>query len=442
MNQSPQPQQPYRLSTVFAVFFGVFLGLSLLKFGNPCILEKLIDRPASIFEWLLNAWPVVTGYWLLGGFAILGLLLFPQGGRPPRGLLVLPLIWLAWQFVSATHSVDAGLTGASLRHFAACITCFFIGCFVLPQAKPELFLAGLLAGLVAVIIVGWEQHFGGLAGSRKYFFAYIYPQMKTVPPELLKKMSSDRIFSTLFYPNTLAGVLLLLLPPSLATIGLQRERLTAGARFLLVGLLGLGALGCLYWSGSKAGWLLMLVLGLAALLRMRSTQRTKLILVGAILVVGLAGFALRFAGYFQKGATSAAARGDYWRAAAQTALANPVFGTGPGTFAIPYKKIKKPGSEMARLVHNDYLQQASDSGLVGAAAYLAFIAGTLWAGWRKLARRNDWLMFSVWLGLLGWSLQSLVEFGLYIPAVAWPAFALMGWLLATGNEFDKKPANP
>jgi putative inorganic carbon (HCO3(-)) transporter len=255
-------------------------------------------------------------------------------------------------------------------------------------------------------------------------------------------MSSDRIFSTLFYPNTLAGVLLLLLPASLATIGLQRERLTAGARALLAGLLGLGALGCLYWSKSKGGWLLMLILGLVALLRMRFAQRTKTILVGAILVVGLAGFALRFAGYFQKGATSAVARGDYWRAAAQTALANPVFGTGPGTFAIPYKQIKKPESEMTRMVHNDYLQQASDSGLVGGAAYLVFIAGTLWAGWRKLAPRDNWLMFSVWLGLLGWSLQSLMEFGLYIPAVAWPAFTLMGWLLAAGNEFDKKPVNP
>jgi len=442
MNQSPQPHSTDSLATLFAVLFGAFLDLSLLKFGNPCILDKLVDRPANIFEWLLNSWPVVAGYWLLGGFAILGLLLVPRGGRPPLVLLVPPLVWLAWQFVSAIHSVDAGLTGASLKHFAACVTCFFIGGFVLPRARPELFLGGLLAGLLVVIIVGWEQHFGGLAGSRKYFFAYIYPQMKTVPPELLKKMSSDRIFSTLFYPNTLAGVLLLLLPASLATIGLQRERLTAGARALLAGLLGLGALGCLYWSKSKGGWLLMLILGLVALLRMRFAQRTKTILVGAILVVGLAGFALRFAGYFQKGATSAVARGDYWRAAAQTALANPVFGTGPGTFAIPYKQIKKPESEMTRMVHNDYLQQASDSGLVGGAAYLVFIAGTLWAGWRKLAPRDNWLMFSVWLGLLGWSLQSLMEFGLYIPAVAWPAFTLMGWLLAAGNEFDKKPVNP
>jgi O-antigen ligase len=186
---------------------------------------------------------------------------------------------------------------------------------------------------------------------------------------------------------------------------------------------------------------LMLVLGLAALLRAPFARRMKILLVGVILAMGLTGFALRFAGYFQKGATSAVARSDYWRAAAQTARTHPLYGTGPGTFAIPYRELKKPESEMARLVHNDYLEQASDSGLVGAAAYLAFIARSLWAGWRRLAPQDDWLRFSVWLGLLGWGLQSFVEFGLYIPALAWPAFALTGWLLAAGNGFDKTAAN-
>ena len=32
---------------------------------------------------------------------------------------------------------------------------------------------------------------------------------------------------------------------------------------------------------------------------------------------------------------------------------------------------------MARLVHNDYLEQASDSGLVGLLTYALFIAGAL-----------------------------------------------------------------
>ena len=42
---------------------------------------------------------------------------------------------------------------------------------------------------------------------------------------------------------------------------------------------------------------------------------------------------------------------------------------------------------------------------------------------------EDWLTFAVWLGVLGWALQGFAEFGLYIPALAWTAFALLGWLL-------------
>jgi O-antigen ligase len=178
----------------------------------------------------------------------------------------------------------------------------------------------------------------------------------------------------------------------------------------------------------------MLVLGLVALLRLPFSQRLRLVLVTGILVAGLAGFFWRYSGFFQKGATSVGARFDYWRAAVQTAKEHPLFGTGPGTFAIAYQKIKRPESEMARLAHNDYLEQASDSGLIGLLTYAIFIASALaWsfpAGAR--ARRpesEDWLAFAVWLGVLGWSLQSLVEFGLYIPALAWPAFTLLGWLL-------------
>jgi len=137
------------------------------------------------------------------------------------------------------------------------------------------------------------------------------------------------------------------------------------------------------------------------------------------------------------------ARFDYWRAAVQTSRSHPLLGTGPGTFFIPYTAIKRPESEPARLVHNDYLEQASDSGLVGLLAYSALIVGGLVWTFKGTchaettsagAGRKDWLRFSVWLGLLGWALQSLLEFGLYIPALAWPAFALLGWLVGNPND--------
>ena len=251
--------------------------------------------------------------------------------------------------------------------------CFYLGYFSLSRVqRVGPFWAGLMCGLLVVLAVGWEQQFGGLKETRRYFFLYIYPQLKEVSPEYLKKMSSDRIFSTLFYPNTLAGGLLLLLPATLAALWQTRQLMTAAARWFLIGLVGIAGLACLYWSGSKGGWLLMLMLGLVALLRLPFNQRLKIVLVTGVLLAGLAGFFWRYAAFFQKGATSVSARFDYWRAAVQTAKDKPLFGTGPGTFAIAYQKIKRPESEMARLVHNDYLEQASDSGLVGLSGVRAF----------------------------------------------------------------------
>ena len=167
--------------------------------------------------------------------------------------------------------------------------------------------------------------------------------MKEVPPEYLKKISSNRIFSTLFYPNALAGALLLLLPATLAALWQLRGLLTPAARWFLMGVVGMAGLACLYWSGSKGGWLLMLLLGLVALLRVPFSRRLKVVLVTGVLLAGLAGFFWRHAAFFQKGATSVSARFDYWRAAVQTAKDKPLFGTGPGTFAIAYQKIKTAG---------------------------------------------------------------------------------------------------
>jgi O-antigen ligase len=81
---------------------------------------------------------------------------------------------------------------------------------------------------------------------------------------------------------------------------------------------------------------------------------------------------------------------------------------------------------MARLAHNDYLQQASDSGWVGFLAYLVWIGGIITLMFRSGA---DPVAQAGFLGLAGWFSQGLVEFSLYIPALAWTAFTLAGLLV-------------
>jgi len=150
------------------------------------------------------------------------------------------------------------------------------------------------------------------------------------------------------------------------------------------------------------------------------------------------GFFITYSNYFERGATSVGARFDYWRAAVQDFSRNPVFGSGPGTFSIAYKKLKSPQSEMALLAHNDYLEQASDSGFIGFFSYLSFISSHLWYLYRKRSGKSDLLLFAVSLGVLGWAIQGLTEFGLYIPALAWTAFMLLGALVAGHGNSNRQ----
>jgi O-antigen ligase len=171
-----------------------------------------------------------------------------------------------------------------------------------------------------------------------------------------------------------------------------------------------------------------LVQVLVCLLRLPIAKPWKHALACVCLLGGLVGFAVKFSAYFARGAPSAEARRQYWRAAVTVARLRPLAGTGPGTFAANYRLLKPPEAEMALLTHNDYLQQACDSGLPGAAIYTLFVVASLTHLWRK--HRDDAPRFAVWLGLLGWSMQGLTEFGLYIPALSWTAFLWFGWLTA------------
>jgi O-antigen ligase len=174
-----------------------------------------------------------------------------------------------------------------------------------------------------------------------------------------------------------------------------------------------------------------LAMGLFALGHSALPLKWKRVLIYGVLIAGVAGFALKYAAFFEKEHNSVGARFGYWRAALIIIDHYPWFGTGPGTFQIPYNHIKRPSDEMARMCHNDYLEQATDSGVLGFVSYTGMILAFLLILYRYSASNVplNWLNLAVWIGLCGLSLHSLVEFHLYIPALAWPMFFLFGWLM-------------
>ncbi len=467
----------------------VLLAVSVAKFGNPVILEVNEDS-WDIWKLLFFSWPVEWGIVTSGAFLILGLSLF--GKWKPRirdPLFLLVSGWLVWQFASAVQTDDTGLTWRTLPHLAVCLGWFHLGYVVLSgcrSIKPV--WIGMFCGSLVVLAFSVEQHFHGIRQSRQFFYRQLkwrqyspeflkHLTSKTIPDslvnqvresskppaeflrlvadkplpeeiwqriaedhgmpgEFMKKINSNRIWGTMVYPNTLAGVLLLLTPFLSVFLWKNAQGFTLGARFLLVAIYMGTALACLIWSGSKSGWLIALAMGGAAFLTVPLDRRIRLSVGGLVLILGVAVFFARYGDFFHKGATSVGARLGYWESAIHTARNQPFFGSGPGTFSRTYADYKQDDWEMARLTHNDYLEQASDSGWPGFALFCTFFLLAFHRIFRCRKLFEDPFLVALVLSVSGWAIHSLVEFGLYIPALAWPAYFIFGWISGRAREYN------
>ena len=460
---------------LYAVVFGLFLGLCIWKFGDPVILEHKITPPVTLSDYWNDAWPPHWAGWILLPLLVWGALLVFQGDAfkeglskkfPLKWLWILPLVWLGWQFVSATQTVDADLTKATLWQFCGFVACYFLGVllFARDQLVRWLLIGTLLAFTFSLIRAVDQRVFeyplnyqtlveGEHAGWTNFPPATI-AEMKTdgiiittngvdvANPVILTKFAKGRVSGTLVYPNALAEIILLLWPVSLVLAFCATRNLRPLVRMAAIALTIFLGGAAFFWTGSKLGWLISIGLVGLVLLRLDWPKKLKLAAVAGVFVLGLGVFAVRFHHYFEAGATSAGARFDYWRAAVQTTAAHPLFGTGPGTFQRPYARLKSPDSEMARLAHNDYLEQFSDSGILGGLAYTAWILLALIVAGKRLWRSDDHFSFAIFLGLVGWFAQGFGEFGLYVPALAWTAFTLLGSIIGQQSgkiiQFDKK----
>jgi len=463
----PRLPTPDRL---YALLFGLFLGLTIWKFGNPVILDQKITPPASLSEVWTDAWPTHWINWLLLPLVLAGGWLALAGKRrwlATHRLWLLPLLWFGWQLLSAKHTVDAFLTTTTLWQFGGCVSCYFIGALVLGREHGlRWLLIGVLAAFAFCLVRAVDQRLFEFPESRQMLVEGERTGWTNIPPEMLLEMKHDgtvittngvdvanpailtrvarnRVMGTFVYPNALAGAILLLLPVSLALAFNSTRQLKPPIRWAVIVMTCLlGGLG-LFWSGSKAGWLIAMALAGIWLFRLNGSTRLKWAMLTTVLLIGLAVFALRFHNYFTAGATSVGARFDYWRAAAQTTRDHPLFGTGPGTFQRPYAQIKSPGAEMARLAHNDYLEQFSDSGIIGGIGYVMWISLALMTVGQRAWRGGGYLQFSLFLGLLGWFAQEFVEFSLFVPALAWTAFTLLGVLQNNpGNNLSAQSRTP
>ena len=303
---------------------------------------------------------------------------------------------------------------------AACTAAYLLAVNLGSSRPARIALAaGLAAGVILVSLYGLYQYFCGLNETR----ALLSGAMKggDQSSAFASRVSSDAIFSTFFYPNALAGYLIIAIPfiasivlwpmadalPACygiylgvllgASVGwgmfsdlwgrpLLLVYLFVAAGALLSGLtlaerkgsrlcLSLCALPLVIlplWvlslTSSEGAWLAMFLSVLFTPLVVRGRYRLAAVIGLVVLSVALLAV---LADLIPAGARdSVGARVDYWRAAVKMWRENPVRGLGPGGFAGAYARFRTPGSEEGRMPHNIYLGLASETGIIGLAAFV------------------------------------------------------------------------
>ncbi|MEI8063134.1 MAG: O-antigen ligase family protein [Verrucomicrobiota bacterium] len=409
--------------------------LAPLKFGTPVVLSATVLPPQTIWEWVFFSWPnqLLT---LVAAAEVVELALDAQWLPVRRDWLwVLPGLFLATQLAAVPTSICMATTVETVLHFGVCVAVFYLAArYVREPAAVAWVFGGLTVATLVIVAFAVQQRCGGLAATREYAAVY----GGEVPKDLQLRLTSNRVFGTLVYPNALAGYLVVAFAPVLAWLWSCRLRgwLKWGT---LLGGGGLMVFG-LALTGSRGGFIAFAVMVVSGLV---AASRRAWLTLAAVAVIAVVFVTAQQMGLIRHGLASASARGDYWRGAVAIARDHPWLGTGPGTFGSIYPKYKTATTEEAQLVHNSYLQMGSDSGVAGAVVFALLWLVAVRDGF-KLARRQggDVAGVAVLAATTGWVVHGFLDFDLYVPGVAVPAFLMLGVLQGLKPVPDRPARRP
>ena len=411
---------------------GVLAFVAPWKFGTPVVTQSQLAPPTGFFEWVFFSWPNATA--VIFAFATLSWLVLDSERIAARvdALFLLPMAFLATQALATATSINPQLSADTLAHFATCVLLFYAAAWYARDGATAAQVFGALSLatiLVAVCALDQRHGFftGGLAESRS--FAARHLDATRVPRDLWLRMSSDRVFAWFGgYPNALAGYVVVTFAPTLAWIWARSRSWDSRVKWFTLLFAGGLLVYCLLLTGSRGGFVAFAFMSLTGLLCLmpRGARRGASIALAVLVLAGAFAVAQR-RGLVTVGRDSLESRFDYWRGAMAIARDHFWLGTGPGTFGSIYPKYKTARTEEAQLVHNNYLEMWSDSGLP---AFVVFAALWLWAIKDALRlvgqRRGDAVAVAVCAALAGFAVHSLVDFDLYVPGLAYPVFLFLG----------------
>lgn len=341
---------------------------------------------------------------------------------------------LIWTAVSSVFSVYPAASLRELYSVYGYVLFFFLAVNLLrTDRKREAALNALFVSTAIVSLYAVYQYFWGLDKTRLMVDIYHAGEFA---PEFIKRLGTQRAFSTFVYPPALAGFLTVVLPAAFAMFLRERERLKKSA-LAVVCLLSAFALVLTY---SKGGWVTLAASAVFFAFVWMKYIRKRLHTGALIALIALASvLALSVFSGVERRATargfmaSYLVRYEYWLAAPGIISDYPLFGSGPGTWGSVYPEYKLLEAEETQMAHNNFVQAASETGPAGFVIFAWFFAAVLCAGFRHLrcgegSPDEKLLTAGALTGVAAFLVQSLGEFTFYIPGVAVSVFLLSGIL--------------
>ncbi|PYQ14547.1 MAG: hypothetical protein DMH00_01445 [Acidobacteria bacterium] len=236
----------------------------------------------------------------------------------------------------------------------------------------------------------------------------------------------------------------------------RRSVRTTTPRLALIAFLLVPMVAALFMAGSRGGlFSLALTACLYAFLQgyrglaRRSSRwvRVVLPLVPLLCCVVAIGLYIHFAGgaspQESRVEPSLGTRLRAWKGVLDMIAANPLTGTGLGTFSLAYPFYKTYGeTDIWAQAHNDYLQLFAETGLVG---FSLFLGGLIFLLRRRVLpclsepwRRQTPVALGACLGLVTLLLHALVDFNFQIPSNGL-LFVLLGGLLVARGPSSGQP---
>jgi tetratricopeptide (TPR) repeat protein/O-antigen ligase len=364
--------------------------------------------------------------------------------RLTQSALDLPIvIFLLAQLGTAILSTDPRRSLGYLGLMGIYALSFYLLSDLLVKGWPaELLVKCLL--IIGAIVIGF-----GLADMAGWYVGWwtLGGAARPLPPTQL------RIYSILGDANMTASFLNLLIPLALVRIGGTKARFSR----LLLGLWLLGALIVQFFTSSRGGWLgtataVAASVGLLVIVsggrgRMETwwrTLRTKpwlLILTSlglAVLAASGLWLALKQLQHPSHGGILAARR-EFWLSAWYAFLRSPLWGTGPFTYGTQFMKYTPiPPWRPYPHAHSYLVTTAAEMGLIGlvASGWMALaIVVAFKRTWQSAGRAHRLLMAGCSASLLGFSVHSLVDNHVAVPAIALALIAALA--LALNDQLDQ-----